>query len=411
MSTPTRPAGARRLTLSGSAAETVTNLGENIVATGLTGALNVTTKTNGLSIATGAGPNTIDASLMTGALTLTGSTAATVTAHGNLIATNDSGALTVTTTGTTQTVTTGTGNISITDNSTIGLTVNTANLASASLLSLTGGGPVTVTNGTGNISIADSSTGVLTVNGGGSVAIDATALGTGTLTVAGSAAKTVNLGGSLVVNGAGVTTVNATGSATIVTTGTGNMSIVGSGSGGVMVNANATGAGKTLTLSGSAAETVTSLGENIVATGPDRRSERHDQDERFVDCGRLWLEHDQRRRHDRRADAYGSAADGGDRDRTRRQSRRDQRPRDTDGDHDRYRCDANRDHRLGQYFDCRQFGWRVDSQWRSSGRRQRPYADRRGPDQRHRSARIAPRLSTIRPAWSQSTAPLWPPAC
>ena len=57
---------------------------------------------------------------------------------GNLNATGDSGALTVTTTGAAQTVTAGSGNISITDNSTGILTVNATALGSGSTLTLTG---------------------------------------------------------------------------------------------------------------------------------------------------------------------------------------------------------------------------------------------------------------------------------
>ena len=70
------------------------------MATGLTGALSVTTTTNALSIATGSGGTTINDAAMTGALTLTGAGAATVTAlGGDLTATGESGALTVTTNG------------------------------------------------------------------------------------------------------------------------------------------------------------------------------------------------------------------------------------------------------------------------------------------------------------------------
>jgi hypothetical protein len=60
------------LTLAGSASETVINLTDSVIATNLTGALNVTTKATGLSIAVGSKSNTINAGLMTGTLTLTG---------------------------------------------------------------------------------------------------------------------------------------------------------------------------------------------------------------------------------------------------------------------------------------------------------------------------------------------------
>ena len=70
------------LTLAGSAAETVTGLQGDLTATGVSGALNVTTVAvaSGLSIATGSGSNTIAATALTAGqtLTLTGSSAATV---------------------------------------------------------------------------------------------------------------------------------------------------------------------------------------------------------------------------------------------------------------------------------------------------------------------------------------------
>jgi len=206
---------AKTITLSGSAAETVASLTANVVATGLSGALSVTTKTTSVSIATGLGSNTINAgSLAAGqTLTLTGTTAATVTAlGGNLTATGDSGALSVTTNGAAQTVTTGSNAIAITDNSTGSLTVNAAALATDDTLTLSCSGSVTVTNLKGGLNAAGD-TGALTVTAtgtspqniatgsgqtsiadsaaGGGVTVDATALGTGTLTLSGSAADTV----------------------------------------------------------------------------------------------------------------------------------------------------------------------------------------------------------------------------
>src|SRR5262249_21742872 len=83
------------LSLSGSASFTVTGLQGDLTATGVSGALNVTTVAvaSGLSIATGSGSNTITATALTAgqALTLTGSSAATVTLNagastGNLAA-------------------------------------------------------------------------------------------------------------------------------------------------------------------------------------------------------------------------------------------------------------------------------------------------------------------------------------
>jgi hypothetical protein len=151
---------------------------------------------------------------------------------GNLTAANDTGALIVTTTGAAQSVTTGAGATTINDTSTGTLTVNAAKLLPAGgILTLSGAGTATVTNltanldatgdsgtitvtasgtgqtvttGSGNISIADSK-GALTVN--------AAALSVGnTLTLTGSAAKTVNgLQGNLVATGAAPISVTAGG--------------------------------------------------------------------------------------------------------------------------------------------------------------------------------------------------------
>jgi hypothetical protein len=111
-------AAGATLSLSGSAAETVNNLVGNVAATGLSGALNVTTgAATALSIATGTGSSTINASAMTSGetVTLTGTHAATVLVGGNLAAASDTGALTVTATGTTShSITTGSGKDSIT---------------------------------------------------------------------------------------------------------------------------------------------------------------------------------------------------------------------------------------------------------------------------------------------------------
>jgi hypothetical protein len=101
------------LTLSGSDAETVTQLTGNVDAHGLSGSLSVTTGQGSLSIATGTGSNTINAAAIgpNNTLTLTGSKAATVSAlTGNLAASGDTGALTVTAIGSgPQLITTGSG--------------------------------------------------------------------------------------------------------------------------------------------------------------------------------------------------------------------------------------------------------------------------------------------------------------
>src|SRR5439155_2578793 len=102
------------LTLAGSESFAVTGLQRNLTATNVTGALNVTTAaTSALSIATGGGADTINASAMTKGqtLTLTGSHAASVTEGGNLSAGSYTGNLSVTATGTApHTIATGSGN-------------------------------------------------------------------------------------------------------------------------------------------------------------------------------------------------------------------------------------------------------------------------------------------------------------
>jgi Ca2+-binding RTX toxin-like protein len=106
------------LTLIGSGAESVFNLAANLDASGLTGALNVTTRAvSAISIATGSGSNTIHAEAMSAneLLNLAGSHAATVYLGGDLSASGDTGALTVFATGTgAQTIQTGSGDDTIT---------------------------------------------------------------------------------------------------------------------------------------------------------------------------------------------------------------------------------------------------------------------------------------------------------
>ncbi len=109
--------GTKTLTLKGSASEAVNNLTSNVVATGLSGALSVTTgATVGLSIAAGTGSTIINAAGMTSGetLTLTGVHKATLSVGGSLAASGDTGALTVTATGTAaHTIQTGSGADSI----------------------------------------------------------------------------------------------------------------------------------------------------------------------------------------------------------------------------------------------------------------------------------------------------------
>ena len=114
----------------------------NLVATNVTGALNVTTAAaSALSIATGGGTDTITASAMTQGetLALTGSHAATVAVGGNLAAGAYTGKLTVTASGTApHAITTGTGADSITaahgaDTVTAGAAADTINVSGHTL--------------------------------------------------------------------------------------------------------------------------------------------------------------------------------------------------------------------------------------------------------------------------------------
>ena len=325
---------ANTLTLKGSATETVIDLVGNVAATTLTGALDVTATGSGTQAVTaGAGGATITDNKTAGALTVTtgvGNTSIADNATGGTLTINAAAANALTVTGAgVMTVKTGSGSITINNNETTGLlTVNATALAAASTLTLTGGssgtatvtgfkgtlnatgdsgavnvtatgaGAQVVTTGSGNMSIADSTA-------GGSIAVDATTLGTGTLTLTGSAPETVNnfsngtinatgltaastlnitatgsgiittgtaattiadsAAGALTVNaGSGALTLTGAAGSTTVNTGAGNTSIVDNATGVLTVNANATAAGPTLTLSGWGAERVTNLAENIV---------------------------------------------------------------------------------------------------------------------------------------------------
>ena len=151
------------LTLAGSAAETVTGLQGDLTATGVSGALNVTTVAvaSGLSIATGSGSNTITATALTAGqtLTLTGSSAATVTLNagassGNLAAGTYTGNLTVTGGTGANTITVGNGTNTITggggaDVLTGGTGSDTFNFGSAVNL----GAATTIAGGAGNDTI------------------------------------------------------------------------------------------------------------------------------------------------------------------------------------------------------------------------------------------------------------------
>ena len=164
------------LTLSGTTTFTVSGLQGDLSASGVSGSLNVTTVAvaSGLSIATGTGSNNINVSALTTGeiLTLTGSSAATVTlGAGNLVASGDSGNLTVFG-GSSVTLGSGTDTVSFSgsgDTVTLGTGTDTVTFAGASntvnavigtgatlnsLDSLTGGsGNTLVLTGTGSFDL------------------------------------------------------------------------------------------------------------------------------------------------------------------------------------------------------------------------------------------------------------------
>ena len=244
------------LTLAGSAAETVTGLRGDLAATGVSGALNVTTVAvaSGLSIATGSGSNTITATALTTGqtLTLTGSSAATVTLNagassGNLAAGSYTGNLTVTGGTAANTITAGNGTNTITggggaDILTGGTGSDTFNFASAVNL----GAATTIAGGAGNDTIQMTAAATLTDAG----FLNASSVETLRLT----GASTITLG----TNAASAGIVN-------VVTGAAATSITDSNGVTLNVNAAALANNIALTLAGSAAEVVTGLIGNIAA--------------------------------------------------------------------------------------------------------------------------------------------------
>ena len=236
------------LTLTGTAAFTVSNLIGNLEASAVNGGLNVTTgSVAGLSIATGNGANIIDASALTNnqVLTLTGNDAATVTlTAGDLTATADSGALTVIVAddglASSNTIATGSNAISITDAATVtadAIAVDAAALADDTLLTLTGSSlaAFTVSNLIGNLEASavngglnvttGSVAGLSIATGNGANIIDASALTDNqVLTLTGNAAAAVFLNAGDLTAGAytgNITVTGGTGSNTI-TTGSGD---------------------------------------------------------------------------------------------------------------------------------------------------------------------------------------------
>ncbi|MGB8043484.1 MAG: calcium-binding protein, partial [Pseudolabrys sp.] len=244
------------LSLSGAAGFTVTGLQGDLTATGVSGALNVTTVAvaSGLSIATGSGSNTITATALTTGqtLTLTGSSAATVTLNagassGNLAAGTDTGNLTVTGGTGANTITVGNGTNSITggggaDVLTGGTGSDTFNFSSAANL----GAATTIAGGAGNDTIQMTAAATLT---------DANLLHAASIETLGlTGASTITLG----ANAASAGIVN-------VVTGSGATSITDSNGVTLSVDATALANNTALTLVGSSAEVVTGLIGDIAA--------------------------------------------------------------------------------------------------------------------------------------------------
>jgi hypothetical protein len=244
------------LSLSGTAGFTVTGLQGDLTATSVSGPLNVTTVAvaSGLSIATGSGANAITATALTTGqvLTLTGSSAATVTLNagassGNLAAGADTGNLTVTGGTGANTITVGNGTNTITggggaDVLTGGTGNDTFNFSSAANL----GAATTIAGGAGNDTIAMTAAATLT---------DANFLhATSTETLGLTGASTITLG----ANAASAGLVN-------VITGNGATSITDSNGVTLHVDTTALANNTALTLVGSSAEVVTGLIGNITA--------------------------------------------------------------------------------------------------------------------------------------------------
>jgi hypothetical protein len=303
------------LTLTGSAAETVTNLQANTNASASTGAVSVAYKDvadNTATITTGSGATTVSGSSGTDTLSINASALAQNTTLaeagsanqvvtglvGDISATNLSGTLSVTTGNAGDdgiNITTGSANTTINANGTGDtITVNAAAMADNTTLTLTGSAAETVSNlqantnaaaTSGEVSlsykdVADNAASITTGSGattvGGSSSTDTLTVDAGNLpqnrllSLFGAARQVVNnlvgnltgasssdttLSGSLTVN-----TGDALDNGISITTGSGDSTINASGAGDtISVDAAAMADNTTLTLSGSANETVTNL--------------------------------------------------------------------------------------------------------------------------------------------------------
>jgi hypothetical protein len=281
------------LTLSGTSDLTVTNLKGDLTATNLSGDLDVTTSdVADLSIKTGSGANTIDATALASGhvLNLKGDDDASVSlTDGDLDAHTDTGALTVevVTNGTasTNTITTGSNDIQVTgDEAADDITVDATALADGNTLTLDGQAQFTVTHLQGDLD-ADSLSGDLDVTtadiadltiktGSGANTIDATALAGGhVLNLKGNDDASVSLGdGDLDAHtDSGTLTVevaaNGAASTNTITTGSNDIRVTGDETqDDITVDATALADGNTLTLDGLAAFTVTHLKGDLTAT-------------------------------------------------------------------------------------------------------------------------------------------------
>ncbi len=311
------------LTLSGSAAQSVSNLQANTNASATSGTVNLNYKDvadNAAGITTGSGATSVSGSGSTDTLiinasslgentTLTESGTANQTVTnlvGDISATNLSGTLTVTSGNAdddTITITTGSHNTTINaSGSGDTIMVNADAMADNTSLTISGSATQTVSNlqantnasGTGGTvylsykDVADNAASITTGNGatsvGGSSDTDTLTVNAGNLpqnrllslfgqakqvvnnlvgNLTGSSSSDTTLSGSLTVN-AGDAGDDAIG----ITTGSGDTTINASGGGDtVTVNADAMADNTSLTLTGSATETVNNLQANVTASG------------------------------------------------------------------------------------------------------------------------------------------------
>jgi Ca2+-binding RTX toxin-like protein len=253
------------LTLSGPADFAVTGVKGNLDASAVSGALNVTTvDVADVTVATGSGANTIDATALTDGhiLTLTGSHAATVSLKaGDLDASGytGSGLLTVNVLSNgsgadTVAIITGSNATTITAaDAGDTVTVNAAALADNTLLTLSGAGNFVVTGLIGNLD-ASALTGTLTVTAG-----DAPDNTIAITTGSGATAITANGTNDAIM-------VTASTAAALTLSGSAAFAVAGGGF-AVSVDATAVDPAGTLTLTGGSNYIVTGLTADLVATG------------------------------------------------------------------------------------------------------------------------------------------------